>query len=105
MYIKKFNESNEEGKEKITEVHCVIMCDSGGHIMEDECKCFYDIMKAADYIIKEVNSEYDKDYESFYDEDGSRFFTNIDENEDWEECILYLEENEIELQLVSIPIE
>ena len=103
MYIKKFNESKEE--EKITEVHCVIMHDSGGHIMEDECKCFYDVMKAADFMIKEVNDQYDTKFEPFFDNDGTRFFININENEDWEECILYLEENEIDIELISMPIE
>jgi hypothetical protein len=102
MRIKKFNESKDK---EITEVHIVIMHDSRRNIMEDECKCFYDKMKAANFIINEVNSEYDQNFERFYDNDGSRFFLTIDENPDWEECLCYLNENEIDIQIISLPIE
>ena len=100
MRIKKFNESED----RVIEVHCIIMHDSGGFVMEDECKCFYDKMKAANYLIKEINNEYEENFEPFYDDDGNRFFTSIEENEDWEKCLEYMRVNEIDIDIISVPI-
>lgn len=101
MKIRKFNESNND---EIIEIHCVIVNDSFGYIMEDECKCFDVKMKAADYLIKEINREHDQKFEPFYDNDGSRFFTSLNENGDLERCFAFLEENKINITIISVPL-
>jgi hypothetical protein len=100
MRIKKFNESTGE----TIEVHCVITNDSAGYIIEDECKCFYEKMKAADYLIKEINRVHNTVYEPFYDSDGNRFFTFLNENDDLERCLAFLEENNIDINIISVPL-
>jgi hypothetical protein len=45
---------------------------------------------AVDFIIKYVNSRYKMEFEPFF-ERGDRLFTEVDENEDWENCISWCE--------------
>lgn len=101
MRIKKFNESTTD---ETIEVHCVITIDSDGYVMEDECKCFYEKMKAADYLIKEINRMHNTIYEPFYDSDGNRFFTSLNENDDLERCLDFLQENNININIISVPL-
>ena len=97
--IKRFN---EDPKEEVN-IWCVIMHDHGGFIEEEHCKCFYNKMMAADYYIKMVNKSEDTEFEPFYESD-TRLFTNTDENPDWEECLSYVEEWELKIDIVEIPL-
>ena len=73
--------------------------------IDDDIYAFTTEMLAADYLIKRVNqfitdnksyTPYQwrgtdkKEFEPFYDTDGSRFFLTIDENEDYELCLEFL---------------
>ena len=102
MRIKRFNEKKEE--EEIKEIWVVIITDSGGFVHESHTKSFKNEMMAADYFIKWVNLNEEKDFEPFYEGDN-RLFLEVDENPDWEECVEYCNDNEInEIEIVQIPI-
>ena len=81
MKIKRFNESiNKET------IWSVIALDDG---IPDEslCKSFKNKFNASDYFIKSINKYYGTDFEPMKDIDGSRFFTSVEENPDFEKAI------------------
>jgi hypothetical protein len=63
-------------------------------------------MHAADYYIEYINEDCDQKFEPFFDSNGDRFFTDIDENEDFEEAQQYVDENEndIDITILEIPL-
>lgn len=103
MKIKKFNESNYIGDE----IYCVIIRypDNMGFGYRSSIKAFSSELKAANYVIEFCNDSHQTDYEKFIDEDGSRFFVNIDDNEDYGNCISCLEEDDTTVEIVKLKLE
>jgi hypothetical protein len=58
---------------------------------------------AADYYIKMVNNSEDTEFEPFYESD-TRLFTDTSENPDWEECLSYVEKNELDINIIEVPL-
>jgi len=83
MIIKKFNESTTDFKK----LWCVVIRDEESYLYSSGC--FTSEILAADYLIKYVNSKFNQEFEPFFDKDGNRFFTNLNENEDYEKCVDY----------------
>lgn len=105
MKIKRFNESHSlQGIEDSDKIYAFIVMDNGGFIEEDESVAFHSMFDAVDYYIRWVNDSFDEDFEPMKDEDGTRFFTSVDENPDWEKCVEYAQENEINIELIQIPL-
>ena len=86
--ILRFNESTQE-----TMIYSVIVYDSG-YIDEEQSVCFRTKIDAADYFIKWVNEVCEKEFEPMKDENGDRFFTSADENEDFEKAIKFVEKEQ-----------
>ena len=114
MKIRKFNESYwKEMKLKwdsSPKIWCVVtgIKDVNGIEMEYSpsshfsCHCFNSEILAADYIIQYVNYFHSQKFESFFDkDDGSRFFINVDENDDYINCLLYCQENDIDIKILK----
>jgi hypothetical protein len=101
-YIKEY----KEVKEQVTKVYVVILFDVGGFV--NESFAFTSHMKAADKFIELVNENYDTDFE-FYYEDGERLFSKVDENEDYEKAIQYVDErnesSEPNIEILDINLE
>ena len=87
MRLRKFNESESKKSETIW---CVVMKDEEGYIFSNAA--FTSEILAEDYFIKYVNNKYGQKFEPFFDKDGNRFFTSIDENPDLEKCLEYYDE-------------
>jgi hypothetical protein len=103
--IKRFNESSDIKSSKT--IWCVLINDSDDYPMEDDCKCFYDQMHAADYYIEYINYYCEQKFETFFDEDGNRFFTSVEENEDFDEATLYVDSQGtdiIDITILEIPL-
>lgn len=104
MKIKKFNESEAKpfyysihGNQinTYTKIYVVLVDSEGfGDVDEEECKSFFKKYDAIDYFIKWVNKEYDQDFEPMTDDNGNRFFSEIEENPDYEMAINFIEEND-----------
>lgn len=113
MRIKKFNEarsypktpSSEEMMKKWNDapkVYCVVhKNDNFRDDVYNNVLCFNNDMMAADYIIKYVNYHHNQDFEVYYDNDGERFFSSLDENEDYELCEAYCKEHDIRISMVD----
>jgi hypothetical protein len=106
MKIKRFNESSSEEMIKKWDndptIYCVIVRNSD--FIDDVYNlvhCFNSDMMAADYIIKYVNHYYNQDFEVYYDNDGNRFFSSLDENEDYELCNAYCREHDLKIQITD----
>ena len=93
MIIRKYNESYITKSEKSYFVIIHDLDDYFGVSSVTSVCCFPSEIMAADYVIKYTNYFYKTEFESFFEED-QRLFANIDENEDYENCLSYLRENE-----------
>jgi hypothetical protein len=97
--IKNFSESGEQ----TTKIWCVIIVDPdspfGIRSSYNHCPCFTSEMLAADHVIKYVNSRYDQKFEPFLDKNGDRFFADIDENEDYDDCLEYCKDEGIKIDI------
>lgn len=106
MKIKRFNEARSEEMIKkwndAPKIYCVVeKDDSFGRDVYNKVLCFNSDMMAADYIIKYVNSYHNQEFEVYYDNDGGRFFSSLEENEDYELCEAYCKEYDIKIQMVE----
>lgn len=84
--IRKFNEGKDFNGEDVF----VVLITSNYGFVEDDSRCFKDMMHAADYYIKWINHTYDKNYEPFF-ENGTRLFLTVEENEDFDDCFNWFE--------------
>lgn len=113
MKIRRFNETRSYPKTPSSEammkkwndapkIYCVV--NKNDNFVDDvyqNIHCFKNDMMAADYIIKYVNYHYDQEFEVYYDNDGERFFSSLDDNEDYELCEAYCKEHDIKIQMVD----
>ena len=109
MKIKRFNENFEiqNWNKKSKMIYCIIVSDISGFIedIEENNSAAYDnLLDAANHYIKWVNYFEDTEFEPMKDEDGTRFFTSVEENEDWEKCIEHVEESGLNIKLIEIPL-
>ncbi len=101
MKIKRFNESISDNQV----VYCLILEDPFS-LSGDEVKatCFTSEMLAFDHLIKWVNLNFEKNYEVFFDSDGNRFFSDINDNEDLDECESFCEEEGVKYEVTESTI-
>ncbi len=99
MKIKKFNESNSLDNH----VYLVYISYDGG-ISEEESICFDREILAADYLIKWINKIYGKNFEPFFEEDGTRLFLNISDNPDYQKCIEFKWGIDYYIKIIKIPV-
>jgi Fe-S-cluster-containing hydrogenase component 2 len=93
MIIKNFESHSSNG---VIDVWCVLVgSEDWRGVNTVKCiGCYTTEMLAADRMIRYINRQYDEEFERFF-EDGTRLFASIDENEDYEKCITFCEENHI----------
>lgn len=104
MIIRRFNESQEKDNKDAT-VYCVSYVNR--HSFSDDenhIKIFTTRMMASDYLIKLINSEYETNYEPFYSSDNDRYFSSIDENMDFEKCLEFCSEKEIDIEIYDLKL-
>lgn len=89
--IKYFKESLEDGNK----VYILGIGNKYGYTYDEYLYYAYSSeMLAADHLIKYLNENEGQEFEPFF-EDDIRLFSSLDENDDWEECQLYCNENQI----------
>ena len=105
MKIRKFNESWKKLSASWQEapmIYCVVEHDenfNGNHYKR--LQCFSSEMMAADYLIKYINYFHNQKFEPYFDEDGNRFFSNVDENDDYGICCSYCDELQLGISVVE----
>jgi len=103
-YLQNFNESLK----KSNKIWCLIVADPDSQIGSNSryvcCHCFTSEMLAADYFIRLINDVYEEEFESFFDDNGDRYFSDIIENEDYERCLEYCLENQIKVDIIETNI-
>lgn len=101
MKIKRFNESISDNQV----VYCLILEDPfsfSGYEMTTTC--FTSEVLAFDHLIKWVNLKFEKDYDVFFDSDGNRFFSDVNDNEDLDACDLFCKEERIKYEVIESTI-
>lgn len=89
MRIKKFDDSE-------TYIWNITIEDEDG---DKYTTSFSSEMLACDHHIKYVNKVADQKFEPFLDDDGNRFFADIEENEEYDECLEYCSKNHINIDI------
>jgi hypothetical protein len=93
MIIRKYNESYRTTSD---DVYFVIIYTNDDYFENESVSSicsFPNEMMAADYVIKHTNYFCQTNFEPFY-EQNQRLFSNIDENEDYDNCLFYLKEKD-----------
>lgn len=101
MKIKRFNESQDN-----EEIVYVVSYINEHSFSGDKkfIKAFKTQMLAADYLIKFINDNYDTNYEPFYSSDNDRYFLSVDENEDFEKCLDFCDQNQIDIEICDTKL-
>jgi hypothetical protein len=100
MKIKRFNESIErKGEIWVALIYSIDFPDKVSF-----SSSFPKEIMAYDFIIKYTNSFFKTKFEPFFDSDKERLFVEIEENEDWDNCVEYCRIHDMKFDIVPSKI-
>jgi hypothetical protein len=94
MKIRKFNEATSIGETKVW----LAIYDDGEN---QNYRVFSSKMLACDFIIKITNDTSGKEFEPFFDDNGDRFFSSIEENLDYQTCLDFNDDHFVKVDVIE----